>query len=69
MRNTRSRRHQKNLNQDLKDAKGSLENAGKVENAHLDPVKVEAEDDRLGQTEADHAEIGSGEENVVDRQG
>jgi hypothetical protein len=70
MRNTKSRRHQKSLSQDPKDAKGSSENAGKAENAHLNPEKAEGEDDRLGQTEAaDRVEIGSGEESVVDRQG
>jgi hypothetical protein len=71
MRSTRSRRHQKRLNRDLKDAKASSGNAEKAveENAPLDPAKVEAEDDLIDQTMADRAETGSGEENVVDRQG
>ena len=67
MKSTKSRRHQKNQNRDLKDAKDSLENAEKVEKANLDLAK--AEGDRLGKTVADPVEIGSGEENVVDRQG
>ena len=43
-------------------------NAGKVENDRLGRVKAEAEGARLEAT-VDRAEIGIGEENVVDCQG
>ena len=67
MRNTRSRRHQKNLSHDPKDGSRS-ENVGKVGNAHSDHEKAEAVDD-LSEAVMDRVEIGIGEENGVDRKG
>jgi hypothetical protein len=66
MRSTRSRRHRKNLNQDLKEAKVSSENSGKAENAPLDLGKVEAEVVHT-EVQVDHAGIETAEENGVDR--
>jgi hypothetical protein len=65
VRNTRSRRHLKNLNHDRKDVI-NLGNVGKAENVHSGREKAE---DDLTETVVDHAEIGIGEENGVDRQG
>ena len=56
MRNTRSRRHQKNLNPDLREG-NNLENVGKVENAHSGHEKAEGD---LSEAVVDRAEIGIG---------
>ena len=59
MKNTRSRRHQKNLNPDRKEGNN-------LENAHSGHEKAEGD---LSEAIVGRIEIGIGEENGVDRKG